>query len=224
MNAIRVLLLSLAALTAGRDLLGAVTFTALLLLKHIFVYAAPFYFVYLLRHYCFPEVVGVKSVNHEADPAKSASSEGSEIDGAEGASLRQGRLQRGQREFSLRRLVTLGAACVAVVAVVLAPFVLPHVDLSSERARHTTVESLKRELAQLISRLFPWGRGLVHAYWAPNVWALYVFTDTVLAKIGAKVGLLGGGTILGNLGVRMWKSIFSWYHITEYFTIIMLLM
>ena len=175
----------------------------------------------------YPFLCRVRSVYEEgrcctSNPGCKCRAPTTAISSAEGASLRQGRLQRGQREFSLRRLVTLGAACVAVVAVVLLPFVLPHVDLSSERARHTTVESLKRELAQLISRLFPWGRGLVHAYWAPNVWALYVFTDTVLAKIGAKVGLLGGGTILGNLGVRMWKSIFSWYHITEYFTIIML--
>ena len=38
-------------------------------------------------------------------------------------------------------------------------------------------------LTQIFGRLFPFGRGLVHDYWAGNVWAIYVTLNKVLRKI-----------------------------------------
>ncbi|XP_059436746.1 probable dolichyl pyrophosphate Glc1Man9GlcNAc2 alpha-1,3-glucosyltransferase [Corylus avellana] len=105
------LLMSLSYLEEGRDLMGGFVFAVLLCFKHLFAVAAPVYFVYLLRHYCWGGIV---------------------------------------RGF--RRLSILGAVVVAVFAAAYAPFVY------------------HGQMQQVLRRMFPFSRGLCHAYWASNLY------------------------------------------------------
>ncbi|KAM3869037.1 dolichyl pyrophosphate Glc1Man9GlcNAc2 alpha-1,3-glucosyltransferase [Diretmus argenteus] len=134
------LLLSVAKHLQSRHLQGALLFAVLLNLKHIYLYVAPAYGVYLLRSYCFTQ------------------------DNADG-SVRW-------RSFSLLRLVALGSIVTSVCVLSFGPFIA------------------MGQLPQVLSRLFPFKRGLCHAYWAPNVWALYNVLDKALTLLGVRLKLL----------------------------------
>ncbi|PHH76351.1 hypothetical protein CDD80_1592 [Ophiocordyceps camponoti-rufipedis] len=112
---------------------SAVVFAALLCFKHIYLYLAPAYFVFLLRTYC----LSARSI--------------------------------WRPEFL--NCVKLAAAVSAVFAASLGPF------------------ALMGQLPQLLRRLFPFSRGLCHAYWAPNVWALYSLADRLMIRLAPRLGL-----------------------------------
>ncbi|KAM5245620.1 dolichyl pyrophosphate Glc1Man9GlcNAc2 alpha-1,3-glucosyltransferase isoform 1-T1 [Ctenodactylus gundi] len=134
------MLLSIARLFQKRHVEGALLFAALLHFKHIYLYVAPAYGVYLLRSYCFTTSRPDGSVRWSS--------------------------------FSVVRLTSLGLVVFLVSALSLGPFLA--LD----------------QLPQVFSRLFPFKRGLCHAYWAPNFWALYNTLDKALSIIGVQLKLL----------------------------------
>nr|CAG4643235.1 EOG090X06YP [Ilyocryptus agilis] len=129
-----VLLLSVGSILQRENIQAAFWFAVLLNLKHIYLYIAPVYFVYLLRSYCIE--------TH----------------------------QSGSSSFHLKRLVALGLVVITVFVLTYLPFL--------------------GQLPQVASRLFPFKRGLCHAYWAPNAWAWYNVLDKALTLVAGKLSLL----------------------------------
>ncbi|XP_057495940.1 probable dolichyl pyrophosphate Glc1Man9GlcNAc2 alpha-1,3-glucosyltransferase [Actinidia eriantha] len=68
------------------------------------------------------------------------------------------------------RLVAMGTVVVAVFVAAYGPFVY------------------YGQIQQVFHRMFPFGRGLCHAYWAPNFWVFYILLDKGLAFVVAKLG------------------------------------
>jgi len=111
-------------------LLSGILFSVLLCFKHIYLYLAPAYFVYLLRIHCLRRIRGFPYLWPNFISS-----------------------------------ITLGISIASVFAIAFGPY------------------AAWDQLTQVFSRLFPFSRGLCHAYWAPNVWALYSFVDRVLLQL-----------------------------------------
>lgn len=181
------LILSVTKLRLQQDLQGAFLYAVLLMMKHIYLYVAPLYFVYLLGHHCY---VKAASSDSEEDGKGGASkpkvTRKRSISDTDGHETIQDLLD-GRASFSLFNFLRLGVMVLGVFGVAFGIVLHRHED---------PIAGVK----QILSRLFPVQRGLCHAYWAPNVWALYAFLDKVLVQIGfpgAKhgVALMSGGLV-----------------------------
>ncbi|KAG8456735.1 hypothetical protein GDO86_002498 [Hymenochirus boettgeri] len=140
-----IMLLSIARMFQKRHMESAFLFAVLLNFKHIYLYIAPAYGVYLLRSYCFT---------------------GNNPDG----SIRW-------RSFSFLHFISLAMTVSLVFVLSFGPFIY------------------LGQLSQVLTRLFPFKRGLCHAYWAPNFWALYNVADKALSLVGVKLQLLNPATV-----------------------------
>ena len=140
---------------------AAVLFALLLTMKHLFLTLGPFYFVYLLRRYCLEDSALMIEKKRSIQQSTDTKS----------SSKRQTKKSNTKDSLQLRlnRLVTLGMYTLVTLLVPFLPFL--------------------KHLPQLGARLFPFGRGLVHDYWAANVWALYMFADKTLNIILGKSSL-----------------------------------
>ena len=56
-------------------------------------------------------------------------------------------------------------------------------------------------ITSMITRMFPFGRGLVHDYWAPNIWAFYMFLDRILTQLCLRIPLVRTNIKLCSLSI-----------------------
>lgn len=120
--------------------------------------------------------------------------------------------------FSLRRLLALGGIVVSVCALSFGPFIAMVMNLNPSQSwterRWTspcpTVVFLlfQGQLPQVLSRLFPFKRGLCHAYWAPNIWALYNVLDKGVVVLGETPP--PASTCVANMGCFPIQSLHAW--------------
>jgi alpha-1,3-glucosyltransferase len=105
------------------------------------------------------------------------------------------RRRRRDGRFDWPLFWSIGAAVVAVTVLAWAPLV---VDTALHADDGKRLDALGTLGAQVMARLFPFGRGLLHAYWPANAWALYMFADKALA-IALGVRQQHGASMTGGL-------------------------
>lgn len=125
-----VLLISASDIVDRRYMAATFWFAVLINLKHIYLYCAPAYGMYVLVSHC----------------------------------LATGGKHNRIWTF-LFRAGRLGSIVISVFVITYTPF--------ADQAI----------LRQIVGRLFPFKRGLTHAYWAPNIWSLYNLADKLLATV-----------------------------------------
>ncbi|CAK5275695.1 unnamed protein product [Mycena citricolor] len=126
-----ILLWSILMARNGNKLASGILFAVLLNFKHIYMYLAPAYFVYLLRSFCMSP----------------------------------------SGQIEIKNFLALANAVIAIFIVSFGPFIV------------------MGQIPQVLSRLFPFTRGLNHAYWAPNAWALVTAADRVLLRFASRLGV-----------------------------------
>jgi alpha-1,3-glucosyltransferase len=122
-------------------LLGAALFTVVMNMKHIFVYMAPVYFVYILKNYCFHSPPQPPPLSASASPSTTpelrrrsqrtlarpvAGRDDTESD-TDGSCTDDDEWYASEKpRFSPLRFVQVGLVVIAVVAISLGPFVYLH--------------------------------------------------------------------------------------------------
>jgi alpha-1,3-glucosyltransferase len=177
------LLLACALAAERRYVMSALAFGALIHAKHLFITLGPVVAVFFLRQYVF-------AAPNDDD------------DGGDRGADRKSKSWLLLFITALRRLATLVLALAFVACVSFLPFVIAGPcdiggDATAAAAATFSTTRAAVALKQIMARLFPFGeRGLVHAYWAPNAYALYSAADLVLARA---LGRRAGGALTSGL-------------------------
>lgn len=113
------------------------------------------------------------------------------------------------RSCAPSRWPLLVAVAAAVVVASFAPVVAP-AAAAAHTAGDNVVAAVVAELNTIAARLFPFHRGLLHDYWAPNGWALYAAANKVLrGALPDPTPAACAAAVLGCMAVRvqLWLAV-----------------
>lgn len=143
-----IFLLAVAAIINEQYVSATFWFAILVCLKHIYLYCAPAFGLYVVFSHCLAR-----------PPTKNSAIFTRPI-------------------LFVKKSTKLGLVTIFIIMISFLPFAM---DTES--------------LTQVLKRLFPFKRGLTHAYWAPNIWAIYNLVDKVMFHISPPMARFDMDTI-----------------------------
>lgn len=108
-NLSRILVFSISEMSSGKSLMAAILYAILLNFKHLFLYVAPVYFIFLLKTYCFSSSPSVTAPSRDFIP--------------QGILLIGCKQWIDTRLFSFKKFTILGSSVALIFAISLGPFI-----------------------------------------------------------------------------------------------------
>ncbi|KAH9467910.1 hypothetical protein Pst134EA_011530 [Puccinia striiformis f. sp. tritici] len=179
-----ILLWSIWAAREKKFCLSALLFASLLNFKHIFIYLSPPYLIYLLRGYCIEER------NHDHQRSSSSSPELKSKKNIDQHPI----IINNKKTLSFIKLIKLGLIVIGVCIISFGPFLIFNNDDDKDTQQVVNLSGI----IQILKRLFPFKRGLNHAYWAGNIWSIYSTLDRILLKYQLSRGLIVDQSVLNS--------------------------
>ncbi|KAJ6250651.1 dolichyl pyrophosphate protein [Anaeramoeba flamelloides] len=177
-----ILIFSISFAIRKKYLISLFLFCVVLNLKHIYLYYGICFAFYILKNYVFDNAIHFLQ-DRNKDERGQAEEEISLI-------LESRVPQVFQWNLIFIRIFKLIMITLSVFFISFYPFLR---------------NGFQTQLKAIFSRLFPFGRGLTHSYWAPNYWAIHNFLDKVLQILLGRTGNTGFKTrgVVGDLDMHI---------------------
>lgn len=86
------------------------------------------------------------------------------------------------KENSFKRFISVGLVTIFTFVISFLPFIIIEI-INLKDTDYVDNSDKINQIKQIFSRLFPVERGLVHSYWAPNIYPIYLVLDKLLNKV-----------------------------------------
>ncbi|KAI9609202.1 hypothetical protein KEM48_002908 [Puccinia striiformis f. sp. tritici PST-130] len=142
------------------------------------------------KKFCLSALLFAKERNHDHQRSSSSSPELKSKKNIDQHPI----IINNKKTLSFIKLIKLGLIVIGVCIISFGPFLIFNNDDDKDTQQVVNLSGI----IQILKRLFPFKRGLNHAYWAGNIWSIYSTLDRILLKYQLSRGLIVDQSVLNS--------------------------